>query len=67
MLLHLNKAFALVWNSPASGSGEPVGLGPVPDPFTNKRPFTNVLKTSIKELAVLPLIGLTLLFWQTAG
>lgn len=67
MLLHLKKAFALVWSSPASGFGEPVGLGPVPGSFTNKRPFTNVLKTSIKELTVLPLIGLTLLFWQTAG
>lgn len=56
-----------MWNSPASGSCEFVGFGPVPDPFTNKRPFTSVLKTSIKELTVLPLIRLTLLSWQTAG
>lgn len=55
-----------MWNSPASGSAEIVGFGPVPDPSTNKRPFTNVLKTSIKELTVLPLICLTPLFWQMA-
>lgn len=68
VLLCLNGAFAFVWDSPAPGSAEPVDLGPVPDPFTNKRPFTNVLKTSIKELTVLPAIGLTLLFGrQLAG
>lgn len=49
---------------PGPGSAEIVGFGPVPDPSTNKRPFTNVLKTSIKELTVLPLICLTPLFWQ---
>lgn len=56
-----------MWNSPASGSGEFVDLGPVPDPSTNKGPFTNVLKTSIKELTVLLLSCLALPFWQAAG
>lgn len=57
--LCLNKAFALVWNSPASGSGEFVGFGPVPGPFTNKRPLTSVLQTSIKDLSVLLSVQLT--------
>lgn len=65
--LYLSKAVALAWNSPASGFGAPVGLGPVPDPFTNKRPFTNALKTPIGELAVAPSIGLTRLCSQTPG
>lgn len=39
-----------MWNSPASGPGEPVGFGPVPDPFTKKRPLTSALQASIKEL-----------------